>query len=439
MSLLTERWHPLRYHPVQHRLWKSETRFKVVVAGRRSGKTELAKRDLVRKAAGARREDARYFAAAPTREQAKGLYWEDLKLLVPRDMVAKVSETDLSIRLVHGPSITVVGLDKPQRIEGRPWDGGVVDEFADVRRRAWEAHIRPALADRQGWCTFTGVPEGRNHFYRLYKRALDGRSGWEAFHWVSADILPAEEIRSAMEDLDADMFAQEFEASFISFRGRAYRSFNEGEHYAVGLHRRYRPDRPLVFCLDFNVEPGAAVVCQEMMLPNGLRGTAVIGEVHIPYDSDTPSVCRRLVRDWAGHQAPVLVYGDATGAARKTSAVNGSDWQLARQFLSSSFPRVHFMVPRANPAERDRLNAVNSRLKTRSGRVRLMVDPARAPETVMDLEGVRLLEGGSGEINKAKDKDRTHWTDGLGYYVEKRFPVKHLAGGARRVRATVGG
>ena len=69
------------------------------------------------------------------------------------------------IRLINGAQIWVVGLDRPERIEGSPWDGGVLDEYGNMRANAWPEHIRPALSDRAGWCDFTGVPEGRNHYY----------------------------------------------------------------------------------------------------------------------------------------------------------------------------------------------------------------------------------------------------------------------------------
>jgi hypothetical protein len=79
-----------------------------------------------------------------------------------------------------------------------------------------------------------------------------------------------------------------------------------------------------------------------------------------------------------------------------------------------------------------RVNAVNSRLKAADGTVRMMVDPQRAPNVIRDFEGVRLLEGGSGEINKKSDPHLSHLSDGIGYYVEKEFPIVSRAGGMVR-------
>jgi hypothetical protein len=435
--MLNERWTPLIPHPEQLRLWHSPARFKVVPAGRRSGKTERAKRKVVACALNHRASsfpDPRYFAAAPTRDQAKRIFWQDLKALIPGEFLdGRPSESDLVIKLITGAQISVVGLDKPERMEGTPWDGGILDEYANMKPQTWGMHIRPALSDRRGWCWLIGVPEGRNHYYEADKQAqaeaieaqVEGRTPeWDSFHWKSVDILPAEEIAAARRDLDELTFLQEYEASFVNFQGRAYYVFDDKKHCARLV---YDPRQPLIICLDFNVAPGVAAVCQEQRLPSGEDGTGVIGEVYIPRNSNTPAVCRRLVADWGRHEGRVIVYGDATGGARKTSAVGGNDWDLVRDELRPIFKdRLSFKVPRANPSERSRINAVNTRLLNHAGQVRTMVDPGKAPHVVKDFEGVRLLQGGSGELDKKADPELSHISDGLGYYVVYEFPTTKL-------------
>lgn len=411
---LTSRWYALRPHPEHWRLWNTNARFCVVPAGRRAGKTEIAKRRLVIGCLVPPHPEARFFAAAPTWQQAKRIWWNDLKALSPRAMVRDWSDGELWIKYVTGATLQVLGLDEPSRIEGVSWDGGVLDEFANMAPTVWSAHLLPIMTERGGWCWFIGVPEGRNHYYKLYldARKEENKAEWDVFTWSSSTVLTPDAIALAMRTMDEDLFAQEFEGSFRSFKGRVYKPFDEKTHTAR-LLPRYNPDKPLVFCFDFNVEPGAAVVCQEMILPSGYVGTGVIGQVHIPYDSDTLAVCRRLGLDWAGQRAPILVYGDATGGQRRAEAVLGHNWKLVRQGLRSAFPRLRiiFKVPAANPRERARINCMNSRLKTRDGAVRLMVDATEAPAVVMDLEGVRYLEGGSGEIAKKGklNEGLTHW------------------------------
>lgn len=427
--MLTARWTPLRPHPTQAAYWNSPHRFNVIPAGRRSGKTELAKRKLVRHALrGTGYDDPRYFAAAPVRDQARAIFWSDLKALVPPAFIdGSPRESELCIMLVTGAQIWVVGLDRPERIEGRPWDGGILDEYANMKPDAWGEHVRPALSDRLGWCDLIGVPEGRNHYHDVYRRAVadyaeKGEAAeWRAYQWHSADILPASEIASARADLDELTFRQEYEADWIEFAGRAAYAFTEAEHCA---RLAYDPRQPLIFAHDFNTSPGVAAVCQEQRLPSGQTGTGVIGEVWIPRNSNTAAVCRRLALDWKDHQGLIYIYGDATGGARKTSALSGSDWDIVLREIDSAFPgRLVWRVPRANPSVRGRLNALNSRLKSGDGRVRMMVDPVRAPHVVLDLEGTRLLEGGSGEIDKRHDPDRSHLLDAVSYYIVYEWPV----------------
>lgn len=433
------RLYPLRYRKVQARLKKSKARFKTVPAGRRSGKTELLKRRLVEACILAHTyPDENYGACAPTRDQAKAIYWDDLKRMVPPELLrGEPRESDLAIPFITGATLFVIGLDKPQRIEGRPWDGLGIDEIANTKGGAWGENIRPALSDRKGWAWLIGVPEGRNHYYDLNQYALSGVDPeWESFTWPSSDILPASEIAAAKRQLDPLTFQQEYEASFINFVGRAYYPFVQSTHAVKRLTYNDRAD--LGFCFDFNVDPGVCGIVQEQQMPgqyerseNGLLdlsqpifGTGVIGEVHIPQNSNTPAVCRKLIKDWGEHQGRVICYGDSTGGARGTAQTEGSDWDLIKAALRPVFgDRLSFDVPLANPAERARVNAVNSRLQAGDGTIRLMIDPAAAPQTVKDFEGVRMLVGGSGEIDKKATPALTHVSDGIGYYVARRYPL----------------
>jgi len=373
--------------------------------------------------------DPRFFLAAPVRDQAKRIFWRDLLQLVPGEWRAQEpSLSDLSIRLVNGSEIAVIGMDRPERIEGSPWDGGVVTEFANVKADAWPQHIRPALADRNGWCDLEGVPEGRNHMYDLYRRAnarmieKGAASVWGTHFWSPAGILTAAELEEARQDLDELSFRQEYGAEFVAFEGLAYYAFNDGVHC-----RRlpYDPNRTITLCLDFNVDPGVAVVVQEMKLPNGVDGTGIIGEVWIERNSNTQAVCNRFIKDWGLHRAMIEVTGDATGGARKSSQLAGTDIELAKATLATRFPvrQLVFKFPTSNPSERARINTTNSRLRSTNGIVRMMVDPVRAPQVVRDFEGTRLLTGGSGEIDKRHDKMRSHLTDALSYHIFQQFPI----------------
>jgi hypothetical protein len=85
-----------------------------------------------------------------------------------------------------------------------------------------------------------------------------------------------------------------------------------------------------------------------------------------------------MLKDWGAHQGRVVCYGDATGGARGSAQTDGSDWELIEKELRPKFKeRLSFKVKNANPAERARINAVNSRLKSAHGDIRMMVDPQK--------------------------------------------------------------
>lgn len=456
---LPDRWFGCRLLPQQRSFLFSETRFNVVAAGRRSFKTEGAKRRLVRKAIKSYRypEGTRFIASAPTYGQAHRIYWKDLKKLVPRSfIVGEPRETSLDINLINGYQISVVGMDKPERVEGPPIGHFLADESANMKPEVWEEHVSPALSETFGTADFIGVPEGRNHFYDLFCAAeADDTGEWKAHHWTAAEALPmylgsrvdrrmlpddirdlpedilgqilaAREIKSAKGRMDPVSYDQEYNAAFVNFTGRAYYRFDKKVHAAHRLP--YQPDRYLIFCFDFNVDPGVAIVCQEFdadFRPGWPAFTGCIGEVHIPKNSNTPAVCNKLIADWSDkHHGVVRIYGDQTGGARSTVMEDGSsNWDIVRVKLRDKFA-ISFRIPSCNPTQISRVNSMNSRIQAEDGTIALRVDPVRCPNLVKDLDGVQLLEGGSGEIDKKIDLRLTHASDALGYYVSKEYPVR---------------
>ena len=420
--MLNRRWYTLKPHNTQARLYWDDRRFKLASAGRRSGKTELAKRCGVREglAKGSLIDNWWGVFAAPTRDQAKQIFWEDVKALTPKDSISRVNESDLRIRLINGADLQVVGLDRPERIEGRALDWIVVDEYGNCKPEVWNQHIRPALSTlgRPGSAWLIGVPEGRNHYWDLWVDAMSRGGEWGTYTWFSSDILEPEEIASAKRSMDLRSYQQEYEGSFLDFEGRIYYTFSREDHCKP---LRYHPELPIVFCFDFNRSPGVAVVCQEVG-----GQTHVIAEVWKETDSNTEIVCRRLVDSWGrngqNHAGEIYLYGDATGGAKGSQSVMGSDWAIIRDQLTKEWDidRLHFMTPEANPRVRVRTNAVNSRLRSADGVVSVCIDPVAAEHLVKDLEGVTEEElehkGSAGML--------THISDAFGYYIVERWPIE---------------
>lgn len=351
--------------------------------------------------------DPRYFAAAPTREQAKRVYWGDLKALVPKKWVKKVYETDLCIATVFGGELWVLGMDRPERIEGTPWDGGVLDEYANMRPSAWSENIRPALSDRAGWCWFIGVPEGLNHYKDIADYAACGRDpDWGIYKWNSAEILPASEIEAARRVLDPRTFRQEFEASFEGSAGRVYYAYDRKKHEDGSI--AVNGNLKLLVCCDFNV----GLCVWEIVQTDGQKVWA-IDEIALR-DTNTAAMGRAVLSKYGSHRAGIAVYGDAAGMNRSTAGK--SDYAILHE-LGLKDQRV----ARSNPSVRDRVNSMNALLENVDGGARLFHHP-RCAHLRKDLETVEWSENGDG-LDKS-NPERTHATDAIGYFVEREFPLR---------------
>jgi hypothetical protein len=404
---------------------------RVMVAGRRCGKSHLALRELCRFAT---KPKQRVYYTAPTYRQGKAVLWNVMKeRLIGLRWVEKINEADLSVLLRNGSTISIRGTDNFDSLRGVGLDFVVMDEFADCQPDAWNLVLRPTLSDTGGHALFLGTPRGHDHLHSLWSKGQDeGEPDWQSWQFTTLEggNVSEEEIEAARRELGQEVFDQEYCASFVVFAGRAYYPFTRATHCAP---LTYRPEAPLCLSFDWNVEPGVCCVSQEMTLPNGEQGTGVIGEVWIPRNSTTPAVCRKIIQDWGKHPGPIHCFGDATGGARGSARVQGSDIDLMKNELRPVFGnRLQFRIPASNPPERVRINAMNSRLRSAAGVVKLMVDPVKAPHVVKDLEGVQLLDGGSGEINKKTNPALTHISDALGYMVAKEFPLMRAAFGVSR-------
>jgi len=393
--------------------------------------------------------DARYIYGGPTWEQSRRIFWKDLKQLVPRwallgqDPKKAISEGELVIRLMSGATIQVVGLDRPQRAEGTPIDWLCVDEAADVREEAWTDHLRPGLSERGGQAWLASTPEGRNWLWRMAQQAQEDTTGLWSFHtWHSSTVLPAEEIAIAKAELDERTFQQEFEASFLDVSGRVYYGFDRNVHVEA---IEYDPESPLFLCLDFNVAPGVAVIAQEQMYTGTNPAvdrtkpvTVCLSEVWIKDNSTTVRVTEAFLSRYRDHEGDVHLYCDASGGARGSAKVQGSDWVLVKKVLDPVFgaqvtrmtggktlrtpSRIEDRVPSSNPSVRNRINAMNTRLRSVDGTVRMMIDPS-CKHLIEDLEAVTWNATGD-DIDKKGNPMLSHLSDGLGYMIAERHPLE---------------
>ena len=198
----------------QKEVFHDDARFKVIAAGRRTGKSRLAAWMLILNALQAER--GHVFYVAPTQGQARDIMWQTL-LELGHPVISGSHINNLQIKLINGATISLKGADRPETMRGVSLKFLVMDEYADMKPEVWEQILRPALADQKGSALFIGTPMGRNHFYELYKYAeLGDDEDFKSWHFTSYNnnLIEASEIDRAKKSMSSYAFRQEFMASF---------------------------------------------------------------------------------------------------------------------------------------------------------------------------------------------------------------------------------
>jgi hypothetical protein len=346
----------------------------------------------------------------------------------------KYSRSENKLQLLGCKSEVIFrSLDNYERLRGPnlAWFG--VDELTYCEPEAWlrlEARLRDAKAKFLcGFGVFT--PKG---FDWVYQKFLAKKT--KGYELIQAAPFENHHILNSVPDFyerlersyDPLFYEQEALGKFLNIRqGRAYYAFSRDEHVRTG---RYNPTLPLHWAWDFNLTPMCSLICQRVG-----DEIQVLDEI-VLNTSSTPEVCREFTARWGhtwGHalNQKLFIYGDASGASGHTAS-GSSDYQVIKQFFRSTQPNVTFVVPRANPPVRDRVNTVNARLTNARGERQLFIDP-RCKELLADLEQV-TYKAGSTQLDKDRDPARTHTSDALGYFLWQAFsPAEPVGEKTRRL------
>src|SRR5665213_1234826 len=300
-----------------------------------------------------------------------------------------------------------------------------VEEFERLRgtNLAWFGLDELTYAPREAWLRL----EGRLRDPKAAR--LCGFAVWtpKGFDWVHERF-----VGSPVEGYET-VLARPFENQFLlervpdyyqrlkhSYDGRFYEQEVLGEYLELSAGRVYfafsragnvaeveiAQGSPLLWALDFNVDPMSSVVAQ-------LHGeeVRVLDEIVLNRAS-TYDACMEFGNRFAEHAGGLVIYADASGARRQTSGT--TDVDILKKFVSDrAYGDVRFRIPKANPAVRDRVTLMNSKLESAAGERKLVVHP-RCKELIKDFEQVMYKEN-SQVIDKDRDPKRTHLSDALGY------------------------
>ena len=387
---------------VQQIVSDDTNRFKVVVAGRRWGKSWLSMHEMAKYA---RFPNSKIFYVAPTYKMCKQILWDDLKEKFIRCRWAKkINESDLTITLVNNSQIYLRSGDNPDNLRGVSMDYLVMDEAAMIDHKMWTEVCRPALSDRQGHGLFIGTPKGAANWAKdLYDRGFVG-DDWASWQFTTLDggNVTAEEIEAAKDDLDERTFRQEYMASFETYSNVIYYNFDHKKLFREQMEVDVKDI--LHIGMDFNVSPISAVIAKS----DG-KTIQVFDNIEI-YGSNTQEMCDEIKERYPNNR--IIVYPDASGGARSTKGI--SDHRILQQ--------NGFVVkaPRRNPAVKDRINSVNAALQNANGDSRLSIY-FKCKRVIESLEK-HTYKGDTRQPDKESGFD--HLTDALGYLVNSILPIK---------------
>lgn len=388
----------------QQTVARDSSRFKVVCAGRRFGKTYLAMREICYRA---RQPLQEIFYITSSYRAAKMILWKPLKRkLSDLRWVQKINEAELSITLRNGSIISLKGSEDPDRLRGVSLSYCVIDEAAECPLDAlWGEIVRPALADQQGGALFIGTPKGKaNAFYDLYTTAQT-TPDWQAYQFTTVEggRVTEDELEAARRDMSERQFRQEFLATFETYENRCAWAFDRESNVKSVAQVN---DNLLHVGMDFNVNPGVATI--------GIQDSDrfwVIDEVYLE-NTNTEEMAYEIKSRYPNSK--IVVYPDPSGRRRQTSSGGLSDHIILQNagFVVKS-PAKHDPV-------KDRINALNARLRSAEGVSHLFID-SRCKYTIESLDKHTYKPG-----SQVPDKDTgyDHMFDALSYCIAFMYPVR---------------
>ena len=385
----------LTINNAREEILNDQSRFKVIVAGRRWGKTVLA---LMWLCLGDILPNERRWFIAPTYRQGKMIAFPLLRQLFRGR--AKINESELKVTLPNEAEICIKGADNEDSLRGAGLNRVILDEYAYFKPHVWEEIVLPMLATSQGDAMFIGTPNGFDTMYELF---LKGQSDPEWASWqyktIEGGFVSDDEIDRLKSNMDGRLYRQEMEGSFESTGNRAAYNFDRDIH----IKKADSLTGNRFIGMDFNVDYMSAVFACEYT-----DGTVHYFDEIRQSNSNTESMAKEMKKKWGLHPT----FPDPAGRARSTTS-NRSDHAILREFGYPVYAR------RAHPAVKDRLACLNKKLLDAKDKVGMTVDP-KCKYLIKDLEQCQRDKRGG--IDKS-NQELSHMIDACSYLLEIKFPV----------------
>lgn len=375
---------------------------KILVSGRRFGKTMLGLMFLCYHEF---QPNERRWLVFPTYRQGKMVAWNKLKSIF-RGRNCKINEVELSVTLPNGAEISIRGADREDSLRGvslgaKGTNAVVLDEYAYMKPNVLNEIIMPMLAETQANIMICGTPDGvQNHLFEMYNKGQNDDPYWKSWQYTTIEggFIPLEEIEKARQTLDARTFKQEMEGSFEVSANRCAYNFDRSLHVKDDLDIPYKK----YWGIDF----GVASYMSAVLIAEFVNGDIYVIDEIAMKNSNTFELAKAM----RGICPSVECYPDPAGKAR-TSNSTRSDHMI---LLDNGFLPIS---RKKNPTQRDRLNALNKKLKDANGKPSLFIK-SKCKMLIRDLEMTTMQNG---QIYKTEDL--SHMLDSLCYPIEMKFPL----------------
>lgn len=395
----------------QGKIILNKQRFRVVIAGRRFGKTEVAKHDIAENIQKDRNQQVLYIA--PTFSMAREIMWNRVLSFFPSNWIKKYYEsTPQRIIFKNGSVLKLYGGHKYDILRGGGYNHVVMDEVQDQEEEAWRNVIRPALSDTGGSALLIGTPKGVNTW--VYDITQQPDFSYLSFTTLDGGIVPESEIENAKRMLDERTFRQEYLATFESTTGLVYYSFTKDNIKDI----QFQPERETYLSFDFNPDPFCVTVMQNIENTE-IKKYAVVKDFSLRNSNATDA--GEYVLKWLydnNFNGVLHITGDYTGINRSGySSYTG--WHILNNIFSNY--ENYYGQSEIRPTKRlqDSINALNSLLKSYDGTIRMFVN-SECKGVIKDLQRVQYRQ--DGKLDDAAGK-LTHLSDTMRHFAYKFEPV----------------
>jgi hypothetical protein len=236
---------------------RAKARFRIMDAGRRTGKSTAGGHELVpfayeayfkRDILDPHENRMEYWIVGPEYSDAEKEFrvlWNDIKKLkMPMDNPGSYNvplASNMHLSLWGGKfQVHAKSAKNPENLVGEGLDGVILAEAAKLKRSIWIKYIRPMLADKRGWANLTSTPEGKNWFYEEFMKGISDDPAFSEYFglkvpsWSNNHLFPGgrydPEIVSMESGMTQEAFKQEIGAEFTEFVGRVFKEFDEELH-----------------------------------------------------------------------------------------------------------------------------------------------------------------------------------------------------------------